>query len=740
MAEISQNGNQKTIHFGVFDADLRTQELWRQGTRVRLPRQSFQILQILLERPGELVTREELRNALWPEDTFVDFDHGLNNAVKRIRAVLGDSAETPRYIETLPRMGYRFIGPINGNGNGVHANGNSHNGTPAVAENPAAVTTTMPAAAATTIRAAETKVPAVSARTPKIGYRRIAAVVVGVLLLTGLVAWGLLWRHHLHEQPSLTMIPFTSYPGSELVPTFSPDGNQIAFAWDGDNKNHKFDLYVKEVGTETPVQVTHHPATYMTAGWSPDGRLLGVTALDTDTGTITLSVMPPMGGSERQLLRSRAIKYMFEMALGWTPDSQWLVFAKGSEQFHAHITMINVDTREMRELPDPSPRCIASGLATFSPDGKSMATACLYTWGVSALFVQSYPSGTAREVRELRGEVQGLQWSRDGHSLIYALDGNLWRIDLRRGNPERLWFAQNAVAPAIAPNGNRMAYVHRNYGADIWRIGIENSGEEPTRPFPSNLVQQNPQFSPDAKRIVFESTRSGNPEVWVCNTDGSNPLQLTSFGGALTGTPRWSPDGQNIVFDSRATGKPELYIVSSGGGKPQLFPTLTNGGSVPFWSHDGKWIYFSSDVDLQPQIFKIPASGGQAVRLTKKGGLVSKETRDGRLYYSNPRIANEIWTVNPDGTNERPVENLPGFAWPAWDLGRNGIYYFDALRGDTAVYFYDFATRQTRVATRMPGQPQPYEGQISVSPDEKSLLYSQTTENDADIMLVEGFQ
>src|ERR1700739_373157 len=129
MPETSQTGNQQSIHFGVFDADLRTKELRRQGTRVKLPRQSFQILQILLERPGELVTRDELRNALWPEDTFVDFDHGLNNAVKRIRSVLGDSADTPRYIETLPRMGYRFIGPIaangNGNGNGAHLNGGS---------------------------------------------------------------------------------------------------------------------------------------------------------------------------------------------------------------------------------------------------------------------------------------------------------------------------------------------------------------------------------------------------------------------------------------------------------------------------------------------------------------------------------------------------------------------------------------------------------------------------------------
>jgi len=416
------------------------------------------------------------------------------------------------------------------------------------------------------------------------------------------------------------------------------------------------------------------------------------------------------------------------------------VFSKGAAEFHAHVAMINVQTLEVRELRDPSPRCIATGLATFSPDGKSMAIACLYTWGVSGLYVQSFPSGTAREVRELKGEIEGLQWSTDGHSLVYALDGNLWRSDLRGGSPERLWFGQNAVTPAIARKGNRIAFVHRTYSADIWRIALGKSKEAPSRPFPTNLVQQNAQFSPDGKRMVFESTRSGSPEVWVCNVDGSDPLQLTSFGGALTGTPRWSPDGQYIVLDSRATGKPELYIVSSGGGKARMLPTLPAGGSVPYWSRDGKWIYFSSDVDLQPQIFKIPASGGRAVQLTKHGGLVSKEAADGKVYYSSPRTWNEMWMVDPDGQNERRVEKLPGFAWPAWDLGRNGIYYFDALRGDTAIYFYDFATHQTHVALKMLAQPQPYSGQISVSPDETSVLYSQTTENDADIMLVEGFQ
>ena len=104
----------KILHFGVFEADLKAGELRKHGLRLKLPEQPFQVLVLLLEKPGEIVTREELRNRLWPEDTFVDFDHGLNNAVMRLREVLGDASENPRFVETIPRRGYRFIAPVMG--------------------------------------------------------------------------------------------------------------------------------------------------------------------------------------------------------------------------------------------------------------------------------------------------------------------------------------------------------------------------------------------------------------------------------------------------------------------------------------------------------------------------------------------------------------------------------------------------------------------------------------------------
>jgi len=108
----SQRASQVSARFGSFEMDLRAGELRKRGVRIRLQAQPFQILGMLIERPGEVVTREELRRALWPGDTFVDFDHGLNNAINRLRETLGDSAENPRFLETLPRRGYRFIVPV----------------------------------------------------------------------------------------------------------------------------------------------------------------------------------------------------------------------------------------------------------------------------------------------------------------------------------------------------------------------------------------------------------------------------------------------------------------------------------------------------------------------------------------------------------------------------------------------------------------------------------------------------
>lgn len=747
-----QNGNGSLVRFGVFDVDLRTQELRKYGTRVKLPRQSFQVLQMLLERPGELVSREELHKALWSSDTFVDFDHGLNNAVKRIRKALGDSAEAPHFIETLPRLGYRFIGTVeaaNGNGSSPALNGNGSlangNGASMHANGSRAIPASTAALPAPSTPQMFEAVPTFTMGTPYRPQALWSIIAVLSVLLVGMS----IWVYRARPLPSADMLqitPFTSSPGYEFTPTFSPDGNQIAFVWTGGDQSELLDLYVKVVGTDTPVQLTHNPATVIIPAWSPDGRFIAFTRFKLhspeDSG---IFVIPAVGGPERKLGTLTFGKYIYQGGLTWTPDGHSVIFPEPFDnEFKSRLVALNVETLEQRPLASPSPRCTAHGLPRFSPDGKTLAFACMYTFGLGGVFVESWPSGTPREILEARGEVDGLTWGPEGRSLVYTLNSNLWRVAVRGGTPERLWFGQNAFNPVVAPTAARLAFTHQEQEMDLHRIPLgdpEHSAGRSVRFVPSELTQKNPQYSPDGKRIAFESNRSGNIEVWVSDLEGGDLQRLTSFGGPLTGTPRWSPDGKRIVFDSRASGKAQLYIVSADGGTPQMLRTTADGGSVPFWSHDGKWIYFASDVQGVSQIFKVQAEGGQPVQLTHGGGLLARELPDGsRLYYLRVSGKTEIWSIGTDGSNEQPVKGLPSFSWPSWDLTATGIYYYDSIPPTNEILFFDFATLKTRVAARTSGRPAPFVTTLSVSPDGKELVYPQLERSTADIMLVDGFR
>ncbi len=227
----------RLLRFGNFEVDLRTGELRKGGVKQKFGGQPFQVLSILLERPGDVVTREELQKRLWP-DTFVDVDHNLNTAINKIREVLGDSAESPRFVETLPRRGYRFIGEL------------------------------------------EPPMQPVVAVEPDHGFlsRRWLKIAAGVLAISVVaVAAVVAYRWHRpqgpQEQAALTAVPFTALPGQATSPAFSPDGSRIAFAWNGDPAHGAkgFDLYVKALGSETLLRLTQHPSEWISPAWSPDG-------------------------------------------------------------------------------------------------------------------------------------------------------------------------------------------------------------------------------------------------------------------------------------------------------------------------------------------------------------------------------------------------------------------------------------------------------------------------------------
>src|SRR5262245_47159804 len=272
-----------SVRFGAFDVSLDTQELRKHGVRLKLSGQAIQVLLILLEIPGQLVTREELQQQLWPGASFGDFEHGLNAAVNRLREVLGDSATEPTYIETIPRRGYRFIALVEG------VSGDS-------AESPRFVET---------LRRRGYRFVA-SVTSPKqdfdhrdLWFRRHKRLALGVALLSMLCAVAYVLNLQPTSREDLTIVRFTSYPGFESAPSFSPDGNEIVFSWYQDNEFSTaigFDLYVKQFGNERAVRLTNHEANYIIPAWSPDGQNIAFTMIGKNGNGVYL--MPALGGPE----------------------------------------------------------------------------------------------------------------------------------------------------------------------------------------------------------------------------------------------------------------------------------------------------------------------------------------------------------------------------------------------------------------------------------------------------------
>jgi len=689
-------------------------------------------LRLLLEAEGKVVTREQLRGALWPDDTFVDFEHGVNTAVKKLRQALEDSAERPKFVETLPKIGYRFIAPVE-----WIADESRRNPQPRVVP----------------IGPGPMAVPPLATREQ--GHRpaswgwRFAAVGMGLLLLVAI--GGYLLRTRLQtSSDKLTITPFTTFPGFEIGPSFSPDGNQIVFAWFGYEKEFQFDLYVKQVGQERVVQLTHHPAVFLAAAWSPDGRSIAFMrqAEPEATGIYLIS---SLGGSERKLTGFTPYFGGWDpIALSWSADGRWLAFAKASssamktdssrQRFSIHL--VNVQTTEERTLPDPARDCVHTWQPAFSPDGKYLASVCVLGEGVAKIYVQTPDGNQSREVTGARSSegFAGIAWAADSQSLLYSSDQHLWRAPLSGGKPEALLFAQDVESVAVARTGNRLAYAQVRHPNSIWKLELASpvkSAGTAAKLISSSRGDMGPHISPDGKSLAFQSWRSGSPEIWVCDRDTSNPVQLTFFGGAQTGAPNWSPDGRRIVFDLRTSGNAELYIVNVDGGPPKRFPTGTANASNPFWSVDGHWIYFNTE--RPDAIWKVPVEGGTAVRLTEgKGQTTPLESADGRrvFFYKIEAEHSEAWSASVNGGDERRVMGMPDDV--AWVPGRKGIYFINGSKRHFSLNHFDFATQHVQKIADLPGLF--YIGGPNLSLDGRAFLFSGIEHSEGDVVLVEGFR
>lgn len=545
------SNGEHTRRFGIFELDLRAGELQRQGRKVKLQEQPFQVLAQLLEKPGEVVTREQLRTRLWPADTFVDFDHSLNAAIRRLRDALGDSADNPTFVETVARRGYRFLAPVSiGPTNGDAA------------------------------LQAPTAPPVPSFTSSARRWWVLAAVTTGVLAIAAVV-FGIFFAAHESAPPRITRLTANPIDDPVRAAAVSRDGRYLAFS-------DETGFYLRQIDSgETHALDLPKDLTANSISWFPDSVHL-VAALTGDHRPSSLWELSVLGGAARKLLDSGCCPAV-------SPDGKELSYIAG-DALRQRVWLAAVDGTRARTLAGQDNDLFGS--LAWSPDGRRLAfTTAKFAYGSgvqATINVVTIPGAQNAAVQPLTvlsryGLRAPISWRRDG-SIIYSaseprpreIDSNVWSIHLDKqtkpdGAPVRLTNDQGDVfSISLSGDGKRLVYVKGVPEPDVYVGTLDSSGRlsEPQRLTLDDRQDLPFDWTPDGKQVIFISDRTGTFSIYKQALGQLLPDMLVRGTQPVT-EPRLSPDGSQLLYVVYpAWGDPAYYEVPLmrvplSGGPPQ---------------------------------------------------------------------------------------------------------------------------------------------------------------------------
>jgi Tol biopolymer transport system component/DNA-binding winged helix-turn-helix (wHTH) protein len=712
-----------TFHIADWEVQPQVNSLKRADRSFHIEPKVMQVLVELASHSNEVLTKEQLIHAVW-SDTFVS-DDVLTRCISEIRRVLEDDARAPKFIQTIPKTGYRLIAPVEYEP--APANG-------ALPPHPVAFSS--PSGESRHVSAEK-----------HLATSRQRFWLIAALTVVSIGALFLMLRPERRPeapkpQASYKIVPFTSYPGAQTQPAFSPDGNQIAFVWNGEKEDNP-DIYVKMIGTETPLRLTSDPAEDLSPAWSPDGRSIAFLRYsDSDRG---IYVVPALGGPARKIFTPVGKIEWERGALSWSPDGTRLVFPDGkSSKSPSAIYSLDVTTEIAKPITTPPSRWDGDTNPVFSPDGRKIAFVRGIEGWVRDLYVMDASGGEPLRLTSDERMVSSLAWTADSSAIVFSSNRagkySLWKIPVLGGEPDRLPVgSEDAFNPAISRAGN-LAYTQTSSTWSIRKVDLKSS-RTPTSSLLSSTQQDSAaQYSPDGTKVAFQSWRSGSQEIWVSTSEGRNPVKVTSFEKSLTGSPSWSPDGKQLTFDARPEGHSHIFTIPPDGGMPR---TLTNGDFndiLPRWSRDGRWIYFGSNRSGSWQIWKVPSGGGTPQQVTKQGGFVGAESYDGKWLYFAKSDASGVWRIPVAGGDEQKILDQPHMDyWGYWSLAKNGIYYLNQSTSPMTIEFASLTGTHRIKVHAMEHTPPPFAG-LTVAPDERSLLYSDQIDVGSHITLVANFK
>jgi len=696
------------FRFGEFELDVDAYELRRDGRPVRLEQQPMDLLILLVRRHPQLVTRAEIVERLWGAETFVEAETGINTAIRKVRQALGDAAASPTFVERVPGKGYRFVANVDVEAAGMRRRG-----------------------------------------------LLIAIGTLGVLIASAL---GVGLFRPVYPKPAAhpQIVPLTKMTGSERHPTLSPDGRQVAFAWDGESQDN-FDIYVMLVGSSDVRRLTTDPAAELAPQWSPDGRQIAYVRVQPPGTSQQLRVMSALGGSDRAVSDFPAWYHS-----SWSADGRYLAVGRASvpgvPPEGNGVSLIALDGSELRALTRPGTSA-SDYTPAFSGDGRRLAYAsCRYTTlrfdcqvEVQSLDASLHASGPPRRVtRASHRRISGIVWTRDDKFIIYGagLPSYLWRVAADGSSPpERIEEAgEGAGFPALSVSTDSLAFSRAFNDNDVYRFEPGRGTSPAAR---STAQDAQPEFSPDGLSFAFCSDRSGSVEVWIAAADGSGARQLTRGPGAEQCSPTWSADGRQIAFDSVGDdGLSQIWTIDVNGGALKRITSGPGPHNVPRWSRDGQWIYCSSIQAGVSNIWRVHVLTSRLEQVTKGGsGAYSAESADGTGTLYAASVSDSPLLFQPHGSGALRTILACVAGGSTVSAGPGGIYYLPCVdRKSVAtvpVHVFDPISYQDRTFGALEEYYRPGDAymtsfrKVALSPDGHAILYTRRLPAVSDLMLME---
>lgn len=543
----------RKVRFGVFELDPQTGELRKGGLRIRLQEQPFRVLVTLLRHPGQLVTREELRKELWPDETFVDFDQGLGTAIRKLREALGDSADNPRFVETLPRRGFRFIAPVTRD---ATADGTGH------------------------------AVPSQTLGAParQKSFRRRIVLVPCALLCVGALAF--LLRPSL-PTPKIQRIVQMTNDGRPKYPSMVTGGGRLYFT-EQIGGNYRAVALSAAGGELVPIQTPFPDAQVLDI--SRDGSALLLKEFTMDSQDEPIWAVPVMGGPSRRIGDMKAVE------AAWSPNGQEILYIQAEDP---HLYLAKSDgtgSRALVKVPG-NPYDIH-----WSPDGTRISVSVDDHWDSNMLWEVSADGTNLHPVLpgwHFPGASSNGRWTFDGKYLLFdSLRGgpdDIWAIPQRGGffykgrrRPVQLTTGPiNVGAPVPSEDGKRIFVISRKERPQLERY---DSMSKSWRPFLSGIAAEHVDFSKDGEWAAYISYPDAN--LYRSKVDGSQKLQLTTS-PVQAAMPRISPDGKTIAYMARTPGKSwRIWLTPFAGGGSRPLTSADFEEMEPTWSPDGRSLAF----------------------------------------------------------------------------------------------------------------------------------------------------